>query len=402
MAIRLDGNPRKLSELLGFQEKTHHRAVRTKAPLSRIIILPQPRKTFEEISDIGGSILASNLIYLPVLAYFNRPDFEKYLDILSVLWRAPLSIDNYLPLGDFDSESGETCYRVLIDGERRIRGCRYYLEHGCEDHSDKKGCYKLHFGSEDVEVTLMVGIAPINALFLQSAANSYNRVPAHEDAKFLDNLFRMVRICNPLFPLSRFAKLVGRGTETVRNAVKFCFLPPEVQTMVPEKIPYGIACEVSRLQEIGLPDGELKDWANLAVMAKQRVPDFRKSVSDFINQQQSGQTSLFDIFSGKQNEELKKRSRRLIVAKHSVAGLWDFISYFTLVLRLFEDGNLGKGDSPFSERSTLRIFRALIEKEKKLLPHMEGLMPAKDFIEAGKVVKKAENLSLQLENALPN
>lgn len=400
--VRLAEDPQKIAELLGFQERASHKAIRKKVPLSKIITLPQPRKTFEEIPDIGGSILQINLIYLPVLAHFNRPDFEKYLRILSALWRSPLSIKDYLHMGILDPEKEEISYYILLDGERRIRGCRWYLGHSCEDHPDVEGCYRLHFGSEDVEATLMIGITPLNALFLQSAANSHNRVPAHEDAKFIDNLFRMVRICNPQFPLSKFAKLVGRGTEAVRNAVRFCFLPSEVQAMVPEKISYGIACEVSRLQEIGLPDGELKSWANMAVLSRQKVPDFRKLVIEFIRQQQNGQTSLFDIFSERQIQQMKRLNRRLVVAKHSVAGLWDFISYFGLVLRMFEDGDLGKEDSPFSEGSPLRIFRALIEKERRLLPHLEGLMPSWAFFEAQEVIEKAKKIALRLEAVLPN
>lgn len=224
-----------LAELLGFSEKNAYTAVRTHVSLNEIIVLPQPRKTFEEIPGLGMSILFNKLIYLPVLAYFSKEQFERYLSILSALWRAPLSIENYLSCGVHDLEKGEIYYKVLIDGERRIRACRYYQEHGCDEHPEVRGCYKLHFGNEKVEATLCVNITPINALGLQSRANSHNRVPAHEDAVFLDNFFGLVRICDPKYPLSKFAQFVGRSPETIRNAVKFRLLPGKSKTWSPPK-----------------------------------------------------------------------------------------------------------------------------------------------------------------------
>ena len=391
-------NVRSISELLGFQQKSQYTAIRTRTSLHEIIALPQPRRTFAEIPEIGMSILFTNLIYLPVLAYFNRENFEKYLQVLSILWRTPLLIEDYLSFGIDDPERGETYYKVLLDGERRIRGCRYYLTAGCDEHPDVAGCYKLHFGDENVEVTLCVNINPVEALLLQSTANSHNRVPPHEDAQFLDNLFRMFRICDPKFPLTKFSRLIGRSPDTVRNAVRFCLLPQDIQIMVPEMIPYGIGCEVARLQEIAnVPEAELKDWAKMAALNKSKVPEFKKSVTDFINMQQNGQTSMLALMTKEQQEELKKYSRRSIVARHTIQAIWSCLDYFTLVLRMFENGLLGKEDSPFSVRSPVRVLRTLVEKEKQLLPHLEGLLPQVKYEEAQDTLQKAEVLLSRLE-----
>jgi len=395
-------NIQNLVELLGFEKKSHYSAVRTRVGLRDIIVLPQPRRTFNEIEELGLSILIHNIIYLPVLAYFNRESLERYLSVLSILWRTPLPVEDYLPFGIYDQERGENYYKVLIDGERRIRGCRRYLTVGCEDHPDVAGCYKLHFGDECVEVTLCVNISPMEALLLQSVTNSHNRVPANEDAIFLDNLFRMFRLCDPKFPVRKFARLVGRSPETVKNAVRFCGLPEDIQTMVPDEIPYGIACMVAWLQESAdISKAELHDWALMAITGKYKVPDFRKVVGDFVRQQQNGQTSLLDLFSDKQREELKKGNRRMIVARHTIHAIWDWINYFTLILRLFEEGKLGKEDSPFSVRSPVRVFRTLIEKQKQMLPHLSGLLQAERYETAKETLQTADSLLRQLEEVVP-
>lgn len=387
-----------LVKLLGFEQKSHYSAVRTRAGLKDIIILPQPRRTFHETEELGLSILIHNIIYLPVLAYFNRESLERYLSVLSLLWRTQLSAEDYLSFGMYDAEKGEVYYKVLIDGERRIRGCKRFLTVGCEDHPDVAGCYKLHFGDECVEVTLCVNISPMEALLLQSVTNSHNRVPANEDAVFLDNLFRMFRICDPKFPVRKFARLVGRSPETVSNAVKFCALPEKIQTMVPNEIPYGIACSVAWLQEsVDISEPELRDWALMAVTGKYKVPDFRKTVGDYIRQQQNGQTSLLDLFSDKQKEELKKSNRRMVVSRHTIHAIWEWINYFSVVLRLFEDGKLGRKDSPFSSRSPIRVFRSLIEKQKQMLPYLSGLLQAERYEEATITLQKADLLLSQLE-----
>ncbi|MBI2450005.1 MAG: hypothetical protein HYV47_00555 [Candidatus Nealsonbacteria bacterium] len=386
------------AELLGFSEKNPYTAVRTQVNLDEIILLPQPRKTFEEIPELGMSILFNKLIYLPVLAYFNKEQFKRYLSILSELWRVPLSIENYLFFGVHDIEKGEIYYKVLIDGERRVRACRYYQQHGCDEHADVRGCYKLHFGNEKVEATLCLNISPIKALGLQSTANSHNRVPAHEDAVFLDQFFRMILICDQKYPITRFAKLVGRSPETIRNAIKFCLLPEEIRNMVPAEIPYGIACEVARLHNFGVSEAELKGWVMMTIVQKQKIPDFRKVVNDFMRQQQSGQTTLFDLFSDKQRAELEKRGYKLIVSRHMINAVWQWINYFDTLLCLFEEGKLGKEDSPFSIKSPLKVFKTLIEKEKKLLPHLECLLPEKKYKEAKITLEKAESLIIRLES----
>lgn len=395
-------NIRNLTQLLGFETKTSYRAVRTRAPLEEIIILPQPRKTFNEITELGLSILEHNIIYLPVLAYFNKESFERYLAVLSLLWRTSFQIEDYLSFGVFDQEQGEIYYKVLIDGERRIRGCRKFLTEGCDEHPDVPGCYELHFGDKKVDVTLMSDISPMEALLLQSVTNTHNRVPPHEDAQFLDNLFKMFLICEPNFSIGKFSRLVGRSSETVRNAVKFCRLPKDVQEMVPMEIPYGMAGEVALLQEhLNMPEVELKEWALMAARGKYKVPDFRKIVREYIFQQENGQTSLLDLLTDKQQKELKKFNQRMVVARHLINGVWEWINYFSKVRHLLEEGKLGKNESPFSIRSPIRVFRRLIEEEKQLLPHLKDIISYQRYREAEESFQQAEVLLSQLEKVVP-
>jgi hypothetical protein len=209
-----------------------------------------------------------------------------------------------------------------------------------------------------------------------------------------------VKEIDPNYPVSRFARQVGRSPETVREAIKFCLLPSGIREYVEKgQIPYGMACEVGRLQQAGLKEKELEWWVLRALTGNYKVPEFRKLVTDFLHNCNSGQISLLDIFTEEQRKELEKPHFRMVVERHTIMAIWSWIYYFERVLDLFERDKLGKRDSPFSVRSPVRVFRTLIDREKQLLPHWQGLLPTKTYQEAEDTIRRAEEVLSQLEAA---
>ena len=88
---------------------------------------------------------------------------------------------------------------------------------------------------------------------------------------------------------------------------------------------------------------------------------------------------------------------RQTVEIHSIKSIWGFIGYFEKVYALFEQGKLGKNDSPFSEGSPVRVFRKLAACMRLLLPHMKLLVPRRDYPRIERTVKRAEQLAEKLE-----
>lgn len=379
-----------------------HPLYNTRLPLAIINVLPQPRKTFLDIPILGDDIAGKNLYNLLLISRYDTNHCQKYIDLINDLWdEAKFHIEDLA----YVIEENEKIFYVLVDGERRFRSCIYLRDVGCESCREKfgpGGCYKRHFGDLSVEARVGVNIDADEVIDRQASANTHHRVPPYEEATFYDRLFRRRKLQNPKYSLNQFAKRMGRSPETIRQAIRFCELPLEYQERVKKgQIPWGIGLEITRLQSEGVSEKELEWWVLRAITGNYKVPEFRELVNNFLQILRSDQTSLFDIFSEVQKKELEKPHFRLVVERHTIIAIWSWIHYFTRVLDLFESGKLGKEDSPFSTRSPVKVFRTLIEKEKQLLPHLEGLLPKERYEEARETIQKAELVLVELEAVLP-
>lgn len=362
-----------------------------------INVLPQPRKTFLEIETLGDDIAAKNILHPLVISRFDQPGCENYLQLINLVWKTDFQIGNLLPI----KENDEVSYYLLSAGERRYRSCIYLIKTGCTRCREKfgpGGCYKRHFGDESLEVRLCLNVSPIQAIFIQASENIHMRVPAHEEAKFYDELFRVIRQADPKYPLARFARDVGRSPETVREAVKFCLLPEEVRIFVEKgQIPYGIACEIARIQiNTKATSKDLEWWALRAIAGNYRVPDFRQMVTNHLKEYSSGQISLF---TPEEEKKLAKYHFRRIVERQTLYAIWSFIHYLSKVLDLFQQGKLGKKDSPFSERSPVRVYRKLIGIEERLLPHFWMFLPKKERERAEATIAKTKEVLSKIDKS---
>jgi hypothetical protein len=361
-------------------------------PLASINVLPQPRQTFENIDHLAQNIAKNNLLHPLIVAKFPRKGAQAYLDSINQMWERDHDLTELSPT----TEEGEDTYYILLAGERRFRACRHLNTVGCFECQEEYGagpCYERHFGNNGVDVRLAQDIEPIQAILIQASENIHMRVPTHQEAHFYYLLYRTLSESEPNYPVTRFAREVGRSPDTIRSAIKYCLLPKDIQKYVEDGlIPYGVAGEIARLKsELSLEDEELTSWAVSAVVNNNRVPEFRDKVTNHINQQQSGQ-GMLAIFSVNQEEEMKRRARKDTIAKEITNVLWGNIAYFKRILKLFETGVLGSEDSPFSTGSPVRIYKALIDIEQDLLPHMRGLLTQAEQDHAESVLRATQDI----------
>lgn len=369
-------------------------------PYDLINVLPQPRKTFEDIGELGDDVADKNLHYPPLLAAYDEDYCQQHLDLINKLWRTSFQITDLV----YRIEKGIKVFYVLIDGERRFRSCKYLMETGCSVCREKYGpggCYQRHFGDLKIETRFSFNIDPHDALDIQASANIHRRVPPVEEARFYEGLFNLRKSKNPKYTLTEFARKMGRNPNTIRQALKFCELPMEYQEYVAQgHLAWGLAKEIVRLHIQGLKDKELDWWMTRAITGNYKIEDFRKLVSEFLYQQNNNQVSLFDQA---QEKQMRRFGFRQVVERHYILGLWSFVHYLNQLNFLFENGKLGLKDSPFSERSPIKLYRQMLDIAEQNVFHFEKLsrFPKLEAKRAQQVIDKSNKILSQLEKNMP-
>jgi len=349
-----------------------------KVDIRSLIIFPQPRKVFDEIESLKEGIEENQLFSVPVVALLDKGAFGEYIATINELWGTAFSANNFKTLGD-----GK--YHVLIAGERRTRAWRALAEDGKASWS-----YMAHI-RRDIPV--------FSALFIQFAENTHRRVPPEQEAYSYNEFFRVLKKRHPETTIAKFARSVGRSSEVIRNALRFCELPESVRNMVEKKhLHYSIAVELWRLQQNAVPEEEIKRWMFRAVVEKKTAEDFRKMISDYIFVRGQGQISLLDVMTGEQEELLHKRHRRKVVEGRLVPIHTEQKRYFERVTSLISEGLLGEDDSPYSPGSPARRLRALVKTIKDLLPHLDALASSRQRPEMEEVLAHAESALAVIES----
>jgi hypothetical protein len=365
------------AEILGMNESDEvHRFERKFVPFESVNVLPQGRKTFEDIEELAENIADYGLMNLPIVATLDTAHATQYLDVINTLWGTAFNIDDLRSLPD---EEGNPTYTVLIAGERRYRACKELRD---------EGRFEDVFGREELEVSYRNNIPPMEAIFRQASENTYMSVPPHEEAVYYNEMYRIIKMADPNYSLAQFARKVGRNERKVREALRFCMLPDQIQDYVKDGfIPYGAACEIARLAQADAGAEDIEFYANKALTGRLRVDEFRNVINGYF---ESRKGTMFDIFQDAQTEENRKASFRKVVKREYVMGLWSFIHYFRHVLQLFETGRLGDELSPFSDGSPRRLFGELLTLQRGLLPHFEKVMTKGEFKKASETIEELE------------
>ncbi|MFH0806784.1 MAG: hypothetical protein V1885_03615 [Candidatus Brennerbacteria bacterium] len=365
-----------------------------------INVLPQPRKTFESISELALDIAEKGQLNPLIVARFDTQHYGRYLEVINRLWGTSFSLKDAHSV----REKGKAVFYVLLAGERRYRSMKLLREKGYEAlHRTVFGNLPVNVRAlpkqgDTIEVRLCDRTSPLFALYVQLSENTHMQVPPHEEAHAYSLLFRLVRQADESYSIAQFARRIGRSPETVRNALRFFELPVGPRSYVERgALPYGIGVELTRLHRIGLKARELDWWAMRAITGRKKVPDFHDLISRYLTDQTSEQMTLLDIMDGKNEALVRRMHIRKTVQAHLVRAVWGYAEYFRKVLGLFEEGKLGKEDSPFSVRSPIRAFLSLIGILERLLPHLRGLISHAKHGHATEVLGRARELASQAE-----
>lgn len=310
--------------------------------INSINVLRQPRVTFEDIDLLATDIKRHGLLHPLTVAQLDESGAAGYLSVLNKLWGTTYRLANLKRRRGY--------YFILLAGERRFRALR-------------------RIGTKRGRANVCVNVKPIEALFLQMSENTHRPVPPHEEAQAYYQLFKLIREADPEFSMAAFARNVGRAPSTIRNALRFAELPLRVRKYVEDGfVPYGMAVELSRLQEGGAAEDEILRWAIDALVSRKKVPELREQVTKHLFDRKNGQASLFEL-----TPEETKNFRRRVVEQNIIQELWSHTAYFQKVLRMFREGLLGLDDSPFSAGSPMRKLQAEVGVMKELLPHIRTL-----------------------------
>lgn len=339
-------------------------------PLDAINTLPQPRRTFEEVETLANNIAFNGLMNPLIVALFSVAQCNEHLSVINDVWGTHITVEKL--------KMWKGKYLVLLGGERRLRACRLLDSEGCDDHRSCGGCYSIHFGNHSVKATVHEGIAPFNAIDLQSSENNYLRPSPHEEAEFYDKYFRALSRANGNnLSLTEFGQRVGRSRDVIRVALRFSRLPQKVREYVESgAMLYSFASELGRLKDFGMPNSEIIEWSTRIVV---NSPDKAKFLTQVrrraMELQGHEQFTLAAMFAGEDEKELKKILRRKSIDRGTVLALYDSFKYFSRVLSLFERGVLGYPDSPFAMLGPFQAWREmLVLLRDKLLPHFERVL----------------------------
>lgn len=367
-------------------------------PTHLINVLPQTRRTFEDVDVLAEDLARHRLLHPLIVARLSKEDTEKHLALINALWKTDFKASNLMGV----TEDNQLVFYILLAGERRYRACRHLQEVGCttcQERYGAGGCYQRHFpeqamnGESKIEVRLCRGIGPIRAIFIQLSENTHMRVPPHEEARVYYELFKLIREVEPKFPIARFASEVGRRPDYVRSAIKFCELPNSVREFVEKgSIAYGMALEIARLQDLGLSESELQWWAQRAEVGSYKVPEFRQQVTTFISDRTSGQTML-GIFTEAAEMEMRRAFIRQTVAREVIVALWSYIHYLQRVNGMIADGRIAKKESPYSHRSPVKVWREMLDVIAKTLPQWREILPKNVVADAKKILEETEQSS---------
>lgn len=394
-----------LAELLGEPDYTP-RYRGALLSLRAVNVLPQPRKTFLNIPELSLDIAIHGQLMPMVVAEFDREECERYLTVVNRIWHTAFTLEKLRPTVN----RGKTHYYLLIAGERRYRALVLLWHEGCEECRERYGkepqgvCFKRHFKrrTDRVEVRLCTNTPPLSVLFLQLSENTHMAVPPHEEARAYTLLFRLIRQANEKFSVAQFARRVGRSPDTVRNALRFAELPVTIRGYVETgAIPYGIGIELTRLHQAGLKARELDWWAMRAITDRKKVPEFHDLVTKYVADRNSNQLDLLGVMDREREKWQRRLHIRATVQAHTVRGVWGWIDYFKKVLRLFEEGKLKKEDSPFSVRSPILVFLALINVMERLLPHLRGLVSHSRYTRANDILRRTKEAAGRIESSAP-
>lgn len=374
----------KLSFLVADIRDLRSHVVSVWLPPESLSVLTQVRKTLN-IEDLMPSILASGQETAGRAAALEPNETLIYLEGINRIWKTEHTLNDLTPVW----LDGEAYYLPLIAGHRRHQTCmaiNHEVGRGAETFTENyKGLYR---------VDLYFGISAAAAIKMQFNENRHVSVPPHEEAEAAWLFWRHEKAEDPELTTTQFARSIGRTNEWVKNALRFCDLPDEIQGYVkgdnPAKLTlsYGVLVSLARLAEEykkiteeDFPEQAYLLWIQQAIAGRLNTTSFGKAVSAYLENKKLEQAGQFSLFGGNDDTTGSTRRTRRVVAENVVRGLWAFSEYFKAVERARTAGLLGSESylqTPpeaelYSPGSPIRLCSDMTEVLFLLVPHLAEL-----------------------------
>src|SRR3989344_6358153 len=368
--------------------------------LDSINTVTQHRRIFlaNDTQALADNICQYGLLDPLITASFFSNSAQEYIELINTFYKTAHHLSE---LRRADNEH----YQIVLSGERRLRAHLLILENGCSLCREQYGqeemgsCYRRHFGKikkpKKIEAHIYHDLSAIEAMDIQLSGNSYVMPKEQEMIESYALQYFVKKKIDPKLTIAQFARSVGKAPETMRGYLKVHALPDAIYNYYQQGlISYGIALELAFLKDQG--ENNIDFWAMRAIVGRLKVDDFHKRIREHLRNRNQ---TVLEIFGEKSEKAAKKLFIRKTVAKEMIADLHAGNVYWKKVLCLFEEGKLGKNDSPFSEESPVHLYRKQMELTKNnILPHLAKFLPKKSLREIEKTLARVELTLTKMEN----
>ena len=358
-------------------------------PLEHNIIntLPQVRKTMSvngDMDDLVESILAKGQ-KVPGLVLALKPRAAgQYLKEVNRLWGTDHSLRRLKKIHLEDR--GSDYYLILIYGHRRLKGCKRaeLRRQAGEQSAYFYGTYRcdIHFD-----------LSFEDAFSIQLLENLYVAPPKHEEVAAMWRFWRYLRHKDQTLTVTAFAKQIGRRPDAVRDMLRFCALPDQVQEKIHPDAPggnasYSLLKEVARraqaFEAYYKPIGELElvSFVDFLLANRVKASDYAKQVSEEIRHLHDQQD---DLFSEMLKEPVETRVIRKVAASQMIQAIIGNVQYLAQVnammrsdafggLSPYAEGEQLEASSSFSPDSPARMALRFIQALKEAVPDLAEML----------------------------
>lgn len=346
--------------LADYLDKRARQIESVRMPPEWFSVLTQVRRTNEIDEDFALGIHTFGQMNNGLAAVLSSTEAVRYVEEINQMWGTRHTLAD-LTLIIFE---GKPSYLVIFAGHRRhahVQHANACVAEGRYPPADPSK-FDSFYGAD-----LYFDITAEEAIEMQFNENHYLAPPLHEEAEAAWRLWRYKLKKNPHLTISAFGKSIGHSAEWVKNALRFCNLPPWFQSCVTGDnelkltLPYGTLVALARLAEsykaiTGQEMGEraMQTWLVDAFANKLSTSAFNQRVSGYLEEkrlQAAGQISLFGSDAEPTAVDRDRHARR-VVGTEMIRFLMLAISYASTVQKLQQGGLLG-GDTYLGPHLTL-------------------------------------------------
>lgn len=351
-------------------------------------VLTQVRKTYQIAEDLIPSFLAKGQMTPGMAAALTPAQAKLYVAEINDIYGSHHTMDDLSPV----RLDRKLYYLVIFAGHRR---------HLTKLHLNEGIKLGLYIPTEEYDsryrADLFFDISALEAIELQFHENRHTTPPLHEEAEAAWRFYRYQRRSDPDLKVSEFSRSIGRASEWVRNALRFCALPESIQSYVTgdnafgAKLPYGILVDLARLAEgykeiteETLDERAMHFWLQEAIGSQLNAAAFAKKVRAYLADKREQVAGQFSLFNEAPSQDDRERHLRKVVAQDIVRSLWTILEYFRTVERLRSAGVLGhesylgpyfspEAQELFSPGSPIRLCSETLDVVSLLVPHLADL-----------------------------